>query len=111
MKTTTCQCGWKFYNSGATKDRSCPKCGENVTVHGLYTVAEIKERVTTQKRLIAWLIFFRRPSDRGLGDTAERMFLQSDDRDINTPLKRLLSSCNCRTEDAAEYLNKQYPHA
>lgn len=112
MKTTTCQCGWKFYNNGATKDRLCPQCSASVTVQGMYTVAEVKERVTTQRRLISWLIIFRRKSDRGIGDTAERMFLQAkaDDREIKSLLKRLLSSCNCRTEDAADYLNKQYPY-
>lgn len=111
MRTTTCSCGWKFYNNGKTIQTTCPQCQNTITVEGHYDrIEEIKERANTQKRLVSWLTLFKQPHEQGVGDTTKRFYSSSNTKEIHQLLKHLLSSCNCKLNDAVNYLNQQYPY-
>lgn len=71
----------------------------------------VAEAVAAKQRLISWLQFFRHNSDRGLGDTAQRLGLLAKRKsEVHTAIKQLLSQCSCSRVDAVERLNKQHPY-
>jgi len=64
-----------------------------------------------QERLINWLIFFRQPEDRGVGDTVERLLECSTDQvDARNALVELQKRCNCKTRDATAWANERWKY-
>lgn len=71
----------------------------------------IQEAAARRKRLVGWLQFFHTPSDRGLGDTAQRLVLLARRKsEAHTLIKRLLSQCSCSRVDAVARLNQENPY-
>lgn len=71
----------------------------------------VAEAVQRKKRLIGWLSFFRHESDRGIGDTAQRLIERAGTSpDAYAALHRLLKQCACRRRDAVAMLNSRHPY-
>jgi len=77
---------------------------------------KIEEAIRRKQRLIGWLRFFRLPTDRGVGDTADRLKQQRPKspvwvpKDATQAVKCLLSHCSCSRTEAVARLNEQYPY-
>ena len=66
-----------------------------------------------KKSFIYWIKLFRDISDKGLGDTVARLKKQRSKSltpDAPNALTRLLKQASCRSCDAVNNLNKQYPY-
>ena len=78
--------------------------------------AAVQDRLAQRKRLISWLQFFRHPTDRGIGDTANRLKLQrrkpgrGGQSDGQEAVKRLLAQCSCSKTESVARLNREYPY-
>jgi hypothetical protein len=71
----------------------------------------VRNRLEQRKRLVGWLHFFRLPADRGLGDTAHRLNIQSRSRpELHAVLEKLLKQCSCSRANAVERLNREWPY-
>jgi hypothetical protein len=64
----------------------------------------------TQKlpRMVAWLKRFRKPEDRGLGDTIERLLADAGGRRFKHLMHLLHLPCGC--EDRQRWLNERFPY-
>lgn len=82
-----------------------------ITSCGQERIQAVEEAVSRTKRLIGWLTFFRIKSDRGIGDTAQRLMLRAcKSPDAVEQLTRLLKKCSCKIDDAIEKLNTEHPY-
>lgn len=73
----------------------------------------IIKAIESKKKLISWVKLLRDISDAGLGDTVNRLVRQRSKSltpDAHNALTRLLKQASCRTCDAVNNLNKQYPY-
>jgi len=122
-----CDCGLRIASSVDIR-LVCPQCGgvihiENgvCLVEGTGKTHELSERqlelkqridqaVARDKRLRAWIAFFRTPDETGLGDTIKRLTAKAGQRAIKADLERLSKACGCKPEDATKKLNEQYPY-
>jgi hypothetical protein len=59
-------------------------------------------------RLVAWLTRFRKPEDRGLGDTLERLLAAAGGRRFKRIMHLLHLPCGC--EDRQRWLNERFPN-
>lgn len=86
-----------------------------------------RESLERQRRLISWLKLYRQPTDKGVGDVADRISKQfasqpqriakqcggcksRDKTDISRLLLRLLCEWTCNRRTAVSRLNKQHPY-
>jgi hypothetical protein len=122
-----CNCGWRVV-SPIDIQLLCPQCAAVLSIqNGVMTVdgtgktqelsqrqlalkARIEQAVARDKRLHAWIIFFRTPAETGLGDTIKRLTAKAGQRAIKADLVRLAKTCGCKAEDATKKLNEQYPY-
>jgi hypothetical protein len=71
----------------------------------------VNERRKQKQRLISWLKFFRLDTDRGVGDTANRINSRTGPRrELHLMLESLLKQCSCSRRDAVARLNHDYPY-
>jgi uncharacterized Zn finger protein (UPF0148 family) len=108
---------------------TCSKCGitlENAvgnvrclcgtSSYSKRSIGELKRKVEEATERHKWLMgalwLLKHDSDRGIGDTALRLFLATHiASNINAQLERLLKQCSCSRSDAVNQLNSDYPYA
>ena len=61
-----------------------------------------------RQRLIEWLKWFRMDSDKGVGDTVERLLAKVGGRKIKSLIESLGGSCGCTNRQ--RWLNQRYPY-
>jgi len=88
----------------------CVKCGTivSITVGGQPTPSLSEPSRWRKSRLVKWVELFRTPTDRGLGDTVERLLAKAGGRKIKAALERLKIDCGCGGRQAD--LNEKYPY-
>jgi len=59
-------------------------------------------------RLVKWLTRLRKPDDRGIGDTIERMLASAGGRPFKHIMHLLHLPCGC--DDRQRWLNERYPY-
>ena len=59
-------------------------------------------------RLVKWLSRFRKPNDRGMGDTLERLLAAAGGRRFKHMMHLLHLPCGCENRQA--WLNERYPY-
>ena len=117
MYMTQCACG--RYSAIVSIDViRCPFC-ERILIAGSEQQKEasnerrrsVKLAVEQKHRLIGWLQFFRLDTDRGVGDTANRINSRTGPRrELHLMLESLLKQCSCSRRDAVATLNRSYPY-
>ena len=71
----------------------------------------VRLAVEKKQRLISWLQFFRLDTDRGVGDTANRINSRTGPRrELHLMLESLLKQCSCSRRDAVAKLNSDWPY-
>lgn len=76
---------------------------------------KVEEATKRKARLIEWLRLFRLESEKGLGDTSDRLVKQKKKSppwvpgDAHDAIRCLLKQCSCSRQDAVARLNEQYP--
>jgi hypothetical protein len=117
------QCDWPIHTKRPVRIM-CFRCGNDVvcgdessavSISGkspsqLALKARIEQSVARDKRLRAWITFFRASGEIGLGDTIKRLTAISGKKAIKADLERLAKTCGCKPEDATKKLNEQYPY-
>jgi hypothetical protein len=104
-------CGWP-HHSPITLVIPCGKCSTPVRVVGKDPEAKPVPLPRTKEqqdsRLIGWVKLFRKPEDRGVGDTVERLLAVAGGRKIKRMLERVGINCGCT--DRQKALNEQHPY-
>lgn len=59
-------------------------------------------------RVVSWLKFLRAPTDKGLGDTVERILAKAGGRKIKQLIASLGGSCGCTNRQ--QWLNRRFPY-
>lgn len=92
--------------------RSCDPAPTDTEQRRKERLARAIKHGEQNKRLIDWLTFFKRNTERGLGDTVLRIRRKvSTKSEIYNLLTRLMYSCNCHDSDAVKELNRRYPYS
>jgi len=86
-------------------------CDEAIEPMGMMIQTSATIPTTKQKqdsRLIGWVKLFRKPEDRGVGDTVERLLAVAGGRKIKRILERVGINCGCT--DRQRVLNQQHAY-
>ncbi len=74
-------------------------------------VERAKTKIAEHNRFINWIKHFRKPSDRGLGDTAQRLLSAAKPRHtISKQLHILLTMHSCTRRLSMQNLNDEHPY-
>jgi hypothetical protein len=71
--------------------------------------ASVAERKARSQRMIGWVMFFRHPGERGLGDTLQRLKSMAP-KQLKIELAKMQKECACRTLDAVKMWNERHPY-
>lgn len=61
-----------------------------------------------KQRLLSWIRWLKKDTDRGVGDTVERILAKVGGKQIKLAIKKLGGNCGC--QNRIDYLNKKYPY-
>lgn len=115
---TDCECklaGWCNRHQRTKTDHLLHLCQTRDDYFNLWESGNnktTKGRVKSDKqekdaRLVSWLKVFAEPTDRGIGDTVERLLAKAGGRAIKSVLSKIGVGCGCT--DRQEWLNRKYP--
>jgi len=69
---------------------------------------DLERQAQRVPRLVKWLSRFRKPDDRGIGDTLERLLAKVGGRKVKHLLR--LANLPCRCDDRQKWLNEGFPY-
>lgn len=109
-----CQTDPNFWN--AWESGRGPAIVQELDEKKLARKKKVEAAKSQKKRLISWLKLFRAESEKGIGDTADRLVKQRKKSpiwiasDAHDAVRRLMAQCSCSKTEAVTRLNREYPY-
>lgn len=106
LVTTRCECGLEIKH----KPGFVPRCRHRGTIEETDRQKRIRESKERIVRIIGWIQIFANDSDKGVGDTLNRLSQKSKSRELDFVFSELRARYSCCGKEAAMNLNERWPY-